>query len=332
MAAAFAGAGCKQQKISTYEIPKEDYNVKSLAGMMGAAKGPASQQAERPPIKFIAPKGWQEKPTQMGAGAFHIEGEEGKYADVKVIALRAAPEIEQRSVNMWRETLGLPELPSDQIKGEEITVGDAHAHLYDMTSQDLKFAGKSKFRSTVAVIENEGALWFVKMDGEESVVAAQQDEFKDFLKSIRFEAGPSTQVAGATPASEGDGKIPAGWTQKPAGQMVLAAYQASKGGKTADITVTSFPGDVGGVLANVNRWRGQVGLAPIGAGDLAKETKTIDLASGEKATVVDVTGQKRLYGLMVPREGKTWFYKMMGDTDVVGSEAPKLVEFAGSAQ
>jgi hypothetical protein len=169
-------------------------------------------------------------------------------------------------------------------------------------------------------------LWFVKMDGEESVVSSQQQAFNDFLKSIHFEAPKSTQVGSA-----GDWQIPAGWTQKPPGQMVLAKYEASKNGKSAEITVTSFPGDVGGVLANVNRWRGQVGLGAIGADDLPNETKTIDLSDGSKATVVDVTGQKRLYGLMVPREGKTWFYKLIGDPDVVGAEAPKLVEFAGTA-
>ena len=31
----------------------------------------------------------------------------------------------------------------------------------------------------------------------------------------------------------------------------------------------SFPGDVGGTLANVNRWRGQAGLSPISQGELA---------------------------------------------------------------
>jgi hypothetical protein len=321
VAAALTATGCKQQKVTSYEIPKEDYSIKAF-------EMPKMASASRPEIKFDAPKDWRETSAQMGAGAFHVEGEEGKYADIKVIPLRAGPEIEAQSVNMWRENLGLPGLPPDQVKGEPITVGGVPAHFYDFKSEEPKFGGKFKSRTTAAVIEKDETLWFVKMDGEESVVTAQQDAFKDFLKSIRFEEAqaPATQVAGGAPW-----KAPEGWTQKTAGQMVLAAYQANKNGKTADITVTSFPGDVGGVLANVNRWRGQVGLPPIDAGSLGKETKTVELAGGEKATVVDVTGQKRLYGLMVPREGKTWFYKMIGDPGVVGAEAQKLVEFAGTA-
>jgi len=43
------------------------------------------------------------------------------------------------------------------------------------------------------------------------------------------------------------------------------------------------------VLANVNRWRAQVGLAEIDAGRLAEETATVELGD-TTATVVDVEG------------------------------------------
>jgi hypothetical protein len=34
----------------------------------------------------------------------------------------------------------------------------------------------------------------------------------------------------------------------------------------AEVTVSAFPGDTGGLLANLNRWRGQIGLEPVQAG------------------------------------------------------------------
>jgi hypothetical protein len=324
-------AGCKRQSVSTYEIPKEDYNVKPLtmAGMRRPGAGEAEEeQSAAPQLKWTLPAGWLEKSgqQQMGVGSFHITGEDGKYADVRVIPLRAGPEIESRSVNMWRGELGLAELPMEEIKGEELNVAGAHGHLYDLKSDELRFAGKFKARTTAAILERDGMLWFVKLAGEESVVAAQQSNFQEFLKSLRFE---TPQVASGSPAGW---KVPEGWKPQKPGQMVMAAYQASKGAATAAITVASFPGDVGGVLANVNRWRGQVGLGPIDAADLAKETRTVDLAGGEKATTVDAAGKQRLYGLIVPREGKTWFYKIIGDPEVVGAEASNLVEFAARAK
>ena len=41
--------------------------------------------------------------------------------------------------------------------------------------------------------------------------------------------------------------------------MVLASYNISAKEGSPTVTVSMFPGDVGGVLANVNRWRGQLG-------------------------------------------------------------------------
>src|ERR1041385_1907300 len=122
--AVFLGAGCKRQQVTSYEIPKEDYSVKPFAmpGMKGMMAGGASEEPERPEIKNNAPQGWQVRKAQMGAGAFHVEGEDGKYADVKVVPLRAGPEIEQQSVNMWRKQLGLSDLPVDQVKGDSVTV------------------------------------------------------------------------------------------------------------------------------------------------------------------------------------------------------------------
>jgi hypothetical protein len=323
--------GCKRDQVSSYEIPKEDYSISTPAAP--AMAGHARQQAQ-PQLTWTLPKGWTEKSGQqkMGVGAFRVEGEEGKYADIRIIPLRAGPEIEQQSVNIWREELGLPEVPVDQIKGEEIDVPGAHAHLYDLKSEELKFAGKFKARTTGAAVEKDGTLWFVKMIGEESVVADQQGEFREFLKSLKFEA-PETQVAGGSGGDSKNWPAPSSWKQKPASQMVLAAYSVSDSGKNADVSVTSFPGDVGGLFANVNRWRGQMALPAIQESELGNFTKEVTLADGTKATAVEISGAgKANYTLVVRRGGQTWFYKIIGDPAVVAAEKERLAEFAAKAK
>ena len=56
--------------------------------------------------------------------------------------------------------------------------------------------------------------------------------------------------------------LPKGWTEsRSAGGMRYATLKASAPGKL-DVSVTVFPGPAGGELANVNRWRNQIGLAP----------------------------------------------------------------------
>ncbi len=60
-------------------------------------------------------------------------------------------------------------------------------------------------------------------------------------------------------------------------------------GGGAEVAITAFPGDVGGVLANVNRWRGQAGLAPVDDAGLGQATSALD-ANGLHFTLVDAEG------------------------------------------
>jgi hypothetical protein len=331
-------AGCQRESITSYQVPKEDYAIRLSANpQAGATQGESS-----PHVHWELPKGWQEKTgQQIGVGSFRIESEDGKFAEVRVVPLKFGPDIEPRSIEMWREELGLPESATNSLKKSEVEVAGLKANLYDMTSVEPRFLDKYKARTLAAILSREGMLWFIKMSGEESVVSAQEQSFRGFLKSLSFheEEHGDTAVAENTAATAGQNwKAPATWKQQPAGQMVLAAYSVTKGSGAADVSVSSFDGDVGGLVANVNRWRGQVKLGPIAASDLQKEVKTLDLTGGAKASVVDITGTNpktgkpgRLYGLIVPRGGKTWFYKMIGDPEVVGTETANLAEFAANA-
>jgi len=61
---------------------------------------------------------------------------------------------------------------------------------------------------------------------------------------------------------------------------------------------------------------------------------SLDTPAG-KAIFVDMTGTKdgravRLAGVVQPHAGKTWFYKCMGDAQVVEREKAALVEFVKS--
>ena len=92
------------------------------------------------------------------------------------------------------------------------------------------------------------------------------------------------------------------------------------------MTITTFPGSVGGTLANVNRWRSQLGLEPVEASDLPKMTSSLDVLGG-KAMLVDMTGsdkktsqKARLIAAMVAQKAARWFYKLMGDEQVVARE------------
>jgi len=141
------------------------------------------------------------------------------------------------------------------------------------------------------------------------------------------------QVPGAA-AGEPSWDIPANWQKQPAQQMVLHSFVIVDGqGGKANVTITAFPGSVGGPLANVNRWRNQLSLDPVEQSDLPKMASSLDVLGG-KAMLVDMTGtdkktnqRARLLAAMVAREGSTWFYKLMGDEPVVAREKEAFIKF-----
>jgi hypothetical protein len=146
-------------------------------------------------------------------------------------------------------------------------------------------------------------------------------------------AGPSmanTPVATA----QGSGltwTAPAHWQAKPAGAMRKGSYTVpGADGATADLSITAFPGDVGGELANVNRWRGQISLPPIAAEELASAVTRVS-AHGLELGLVDFAGPgagaQRILGAMAPYAGSTWFFKLMGPDAVVAKEKAAFLEF-----
>ena len=123
---------------------------------------------------------------------------------------------------------------------------------------------------------------------------------------------------------------PATWTAKPAGAMRKGSYTVKGDEGEADFAITAFPGDVGGDLANLNRWRGQLSLPALNQSDFAAATEHVD-HNGLHMTVVDIlgTGDKpqRILGAMIPHGGATWFFKLMGPSALVAREKPAFTAF-----
>jgi len=154
-------------------------------------------------------------------------------------------------------------------------------------------------------------------------------------------AATGAPMAGAPVATAAGATLkwvaPSHWTVKPAGAMRKGSYSISGGdGGLADLSITAFPGDVGGESANVNRWRGQLQLPPQNDAELSAGITRLE-GHGLKIALVDLvnpTAAKptRLIGAMVPYEGATWFVKMLGPDAIVASEKPAFVEFLKSLQ
>ena len=76
---------------------------------------------------------------------------------------------------------------------------------------------------------------------------------------------------------------PASWIPSEGSSMRLASFAIPYSGGTGDLSVIQLGGDGGGLKSNVNRWRGQLNLEPIGLfeieKDIIKEEGQLDIYS-----------------------------------------------------
>lgn len=170
-----------------------------------------------------------------------------------------------------------------------------------------------------------------------SLAACQRDEVAHYrVPRTRPEVMASAAGVPAPAPSEGGGlrwTLPTGWKEaQGGGQMRYATLTAPVQGKL-DVSVIRLPGPAGGELANVNRWRNQIGLAPIGEADLAPARKVVKTAAGELA-VYDFASEgakkTRTIAGLTSIEGETWFVKMTGDAEAVASARPAFLDLLGS--
>ncbi len=128
-------------------------------------------------------------------------------------------------------------------------------------------------------------------------------------------------------------KAPEDWKEEPAGNVRVASFSIVAANGKADVSITQFPGEVGGDLANVNRWRGQLQLAPISEADIPRFVKAVDLPAGS-FSVTEFVAEKpvngKLNGMLgawLKQPERAWFFKLSGDQDVVIAQREAFVNF-----
>jgi hypothetical protein len=337
---ALLAAGCGREEIRVYRAPKRTEDP-ATAQTQAASTATAGSRSG---VHWEAPANWTEQPaTQMRVGSFGIKGANGGAADVSVIPLSGDSGTELGNVNRWRGQMGLSPVAEAELPalGAAVEIGDQSATLYDFLGTP---ANKSvPERMLVAVANESGTAWFFKMMGDDGTVAGERVAFVAFLKSVHFhadgaaashEAAPAAPAA-AAPEASAKWKIPASWTETAPGAMQQAKFLAKgDGAAEAEITLSVFPGQAGGLLPNVNRWRKQIQLQPVTEDELEKLVQTQDVPTG-KMTVLDMSdanGGNRLVAAIVVRSGQSWYFKIKGDSGIIDRERAAFLQFAGQPQ
>lgn len=152
-------------------------------------------------------------------------------------------------------------------------------------------------------------------------------------------AAPTEDVAGdpVELAEPGDHawpwRVPTGWRFDPEPrEMRLATYLAPDDAGEVEIAVTRFPGRVGGDLANVNRWRTQMGLDAVSAGELESVLTRLDPATGDGyVTRIDSGTRAMLAGAVYEAgEDRTWFVRATVPTEAADRLEREVFAFVRS--
>ncbi|MFI5336341.1 MAG: hypothetical protein ACHQ5A_06135, partial [Opitutales bacterium] len=139
-----------------------------------------------------------------------------------------------------------------------------------------------------------------------------------------------TMADTAVPTANGSDlkwSAPPSWEATSGHAMRKGSYKMKAGGGDADISITAFPGATGGLEANLNRWRGQVGMDPLPPAEVTTSATRFE-SNGLSFTVVDYRGSAgHMLGAIVPFGGNSWFFKLTGPDPTVVAAKPVFLEF-----
>jgi len=287
------------------------------------------------------PQGWQPKPNPNSMRFATLSAGTGEdEIEVSITELGAAGGGIRANVDRWRNQLGLGPATDDEFSQQVVEIENPGASgvKVDLVGPVPDGGASPGLRMLAAIFPVTGRTWFIKTTAPAPVMAKYVDDFDALCRSVDFGAAPTAQsppaveTVDAAPSRDGPAwELPDGWVQDgQAKPMSAASFTIAADSDEAFVTITPLPGPPQ-LLSNINRWRSQVGLQPMGSLD-DDAPQPIQVA-GQTGALVDLAGpSKHMIGVIVEREGATWFYKMMGPDPLVAEQKAAFEAFVRSVR
>jgi hypothetical protein len=129
---------------------------------------------------------------------------------------------------------------------------------------------------------------------------------------------------------------PEGWKEQPLSEMRLGSFKVDgANAASADVSVIAFPGEAGGLISNINRWRGQLQLPPLDEDQLSQNTQRTEVDSVptylvDFQTVENAPKPSRILGAVLQTADRAWFVKMTGPPELIETQRDKFLTFVKS--
>ena len=333
--------GCKRSSVAVYDVPKE-----SVASPPLAAAAPISAPTESGWIQWTKPAAWTElAPTAFRKGNYLVEGNDGKKVEITVSSFPGAVGGTLANVNRWRGQAGLSSINSEELS-QGLTEVRIDGHDGEIVNILPDSDDPDATQIVAAIFIYKGESWFFKMSGPQQRVRSQKPTFDQFIDGLKFTDAASKRESSAASSEAPKEAVlafdaPEGWAESDGSSMRIASYEAPlEGFEPADFSITSFPGDAGGITANVNRWRQQIGLRPWSDSEVNSKRETLEVG-GLDFVLFDLKPQtdadkervkERILAGIFKHDGKSWFYKLRGDVFLVETQRSKFRQLVQSSR
>lgn len=331
--------GCGQDEIRQYSTPKNAPKaVQELAEeSMEARVAEKVEKTQKPEMLWDLPQGWtREAGKKSMRVATLLVGEGEEKVEVVVSQLPSPVGTLMGNVNRWRGQVGakalneeeFTALARDKESGFVSALGirpdpRLQGYLFDIRGETGAEGAEAKRMLVALMVDGFERTWFIKTTNTSERLQGRLDDFRKLVSSFRLD-GEVPMMDTAPVDAPMTWKTPEGWTEGPAGSgMITVAFTVGEGDSEVRTTIMALGGDGGGVLPNVNRWRNQVGLDPLSK--LAdQESRTLKVDGND--TVIydliapegdDATRMRIVVGMLVT-PARTWYFKMMGASALVG--------------
>jgi hypothetical protein len=258
--------------------------------VLGFFRGVRFEGAE---LRWTLPPGWQEEKATPNRQATLRFGDREPRLELSIVRLAGDGGGLPSNVNRWRDQLGL-----DHASDAEVA---ALLRKVDGATPDVKVVDLSG--------PNRPGTGARPMMGK----AAET---------------PSLSPSDESPIAF---DLPSGWKENPhPGQGRKMEFSVELPEGSALVTLTAFTSDAGGIAANIDRWRTQAGLEPLGDQAVARSATPMTFV-GTEGWLVEAMGKDRaILGVIAITPGASLFLKMDGPPAVVRAQQTAFARFAQS--
>ncbi len=333
----------EEEQTRTYNSPK-DATIPGASSSLAGASMMVDAAIEAQSFEWDLPQGWQQ---ESGGGPMRFAtltgGEAASNITVTVAKLPSRAGSLLANVNRWRGQMGLPDIGAEGLDEllRPLESGATPGTLVALLGPDTADTQGEQQRMIAAIFKSQDATWFFKARDELDVIASAESELLGLFRSVRSTAtdhahSPHRAAEGGPPViGPLRYQVPDGWVLDPQPRTArLATLVFSSDPALGDLAITRFPGDVGGELANVNRWRGQLGLLPVA--DLAQQNVSeiqiggLPAKSYRFAAGGDDPIRSGIVVASVMRNGQSWFFKMTGPDQQLTDQIENFQQFIAS--